>query len=189
MKKISKSILILTSLFIFSCQAPGSNNQSPSPSASGNPSASPSATTPPAAAGFSFVSVDTDKVISGGEVKTDGVKDLHFTYTHNFAKETQIVSVSIVRLENGNPGRAGWDTPLSLYWILGVEADGKALNTKDIADLGAKLNGNVKFDFYGSQSGAEASGLTKPGTEYQLDITVKADDPTKTEIITEKVKI
>src|SRR5690606_6723791 len=99
----------------------------------------------------------------------------------------EVKSIVISRFENGKPnGLTGWQTDPGRYWVLGVEANGKALNTTKVATLG-KLSGEVKFDFFGSESGAEVYKLADPGTEYQLDIKILNGD--KEELVSQKLKI
>lgn len=151
----------------------------PSASVSSNPSSNPStgpSSNPGSTSGsFVYLGLNADKVMSGAMVKADGVNDLHFSYTHNFASESEVESIRIVRLDNGIPNNGiGWSTVTGNLWILGIEANGNTVNQTYLSPVG-KFNGSVKFDFYGSQSGVESYGIATPGTAYQLEIKLSGE--------------
>lgn len=187
--------LSLTSLMLLALAAcgtptdPNTTHPSPTPSTSPSnsptPSASPTTTpsttpssTPAAGDGFAFVGLDADKVMSGALVQSDKVNDLHFSYTHTFSSAAEVESIQILKSVNGfvNPG-IGWSSKSASLWVLGAEANGKALNQSYATSLGS-FSGTVRFDFYGSQSGVETYRLADPGTEFTLEIKLKGQaDP------------
>jgi hypothetical protein len=186
MKRFIRFAIISLSLAIFSCQqntnSPNNPSNSSSPVSSSNPSSPTTSNSE-----FKYVGQSLDKTSSGAAVVADGKNDMQFSYSHNFTSEVEVKEITITRLESGKPyGVAGWTSSLNKYWVLAVEANEKMINTSKGISLG-KLVGNVNFNFYGSESGAESFNLKMTGTEYQLDIKYISGD--KEETITKTVKL
>ncbi|HEY9838900.1 MAG: hypothetical protein ACAI44_02910 [Candidatus Sericytochromatia bacterium] len=192
MRKRQFSLILATASLLFACSGspgPTTGKPSPSPGQTASPSATPTANPAPAT-GFAYLGLDADKVMSGAEVKPDGKKDLHFVYTHTFAKETTVKSILVFVSKDGvSVANAGWNTQPGGFWVLGVDANGASLLSKQVPDLNKKFSGTVRFDMYGSQAGAEGFGLTKSGTEYTIHITPVAQAGTVSETIKVTAKI
>lgn len=139
---------------LFSCQQ---TVTAPVPSATPNPNNINSKE-------FVYLGKHIDKTLSGNIVKKDNINDLHFRYHHNFDKEVEIKSVKLVSSSNFT-----WETNKGSNWILAVELNDKSINNQKLDTLG-KFLGELKFDFYASDSGADTYKLTVPSTEYTLEI-------------------
>jgi hypothetical protein len=185
-KRWKISVLPIISIVLFACHQEdnknSANSSSPTPGVTVAPSPAATAATTAGTGKFLFAGLDADKVSTGYNVVPDNNKDLHFTYSNKFTGEVILTDVIISRYEHGQPKQvAGWATGLtnSLYWVLAVEANGKALNTAKTAKLG-KLSGDIRFDFYGSN--VPGFGLAKTGTAYQLEITFRDASGKETKI-------
>lgn len=151
---------ILLFLALFSCQQ---SVIAPVPSATPNPNNINSRD-------FVYLGKYIDKTLSGNIVKKDNINDLHFRYYHKFDKEVEIKSIKLNSSSNFT-----WETNKGTNWILAVEINNKLVNTNKLDSLG-KFSGELKFDFYASDSGADTFKLTLPSTEYILEIVYIEDN-------------
>jgi hypothetical protein len=146
-------------LILFSCQQ---TVVAPVPSATPNPNNINSKD-------FVYLGKYIDKTLSGNIVKKDNINDLHFRYYNFFEKEVEIKNIKLTSSTNFT-----WETSKGNNWILAVEINNKIINTQKLDSLG-KFSGELEFNFYASDSGADTYKLTVPGTEYTLQIVYLLD--------------
>jgi hypothetical protein len=167
MKKTLRNSLLFTSLILtISCQVTTNvSGQNPSSSSTPKPVAS---NTPAPAPAFGYVGMDGDKTQKDFDIaKPDGENDLHFVFTYDFGKETNVQEIVISRIgEDGKVSQdTGWSTNAARnFWVLYLESQGKFIISRNESSF--KLSGVMKIDAYGSGN----SDLSSKNNEYQLDI-------------------
>jgi hypothetical protein len=138
-----------------------------------------------------YVGTDKDVVTAGQGIKPDGINDLHFQITHDFQKNDELVSVTILKTASGDsaPNVPGdWSTKNNdlRFWIIAVEANGKTLNKKANSPTLGNLSGKVKLDLYSAN--VTGPKYSEKNNAYEVTLTIK-DKEGKQSVIKKAVTI